>query len=182
MIFARESLVLGAAVMVPVLWYVFRRERFGKFWSISLHASAHSDSTKAFGTGLLAASVLLAVYFQSWLIPKYDYGWPIRLALWAAVVCLVCLALVPHYEGRWQGRVHAFTSWVMVVLMSLTLLLQAVYSWYAAESLLALAGFIVQMTLLAVFYGVQGMYAKFALFQGMYISVYFLCIGVLGYI
>lgn len=181
MIFARESLLLGIAVMLPVLWYVFRRERFGSFWSISLHASAHRETTVVFGAGLLAASFLLAVYFQDWLTPKYSYGWPMRAVLWAAVGSLVLLALIPHYEGRWQGRVHVIISWAMVLLMPLGLLFHALATPGSFGSIIVISGIILQLCLLSIFYGVEGMHEKFASMQSLFIAIYFLCIVTLGY-
>ena len=181
MIFARESLVLGMAVMAPVLWYVFRRERLGKFWSISLHASAHRDTTLVFGAGLLTAAAFLAIYFQQWLIPHYDYGWLMRLILGASITCFVLLALVPHYEGKWQGKVHVVVSWAMVLFMPLTLLFHVLQS-NSEGKIIALTGIALQMTLLGIFYGVKGMHEKFAALQTAFIAVYFLCMGILGYI
>ena len=180
--FARESLVLVAAVMAPVLWYVFRRERFGKFWSISLHASAHRDTTVVFGGGLLVATGFLAVYYQQWLIPKYSYSWPMSTVLWISVGCLALLALIPHYEGRWQGRVHVNISWAMVLLMPLTLLSHVLYASVGGGKTVALLGIALQLGLLAVFYGVKGMHDKFAAFQSAFIFVQVLSLGVLGYI
>ncbi len=181
MIFVRESLVLGVAVMVPVLWYVFRRERFGSHWSISLHAAVHRDTTLVFGAGLLAATVLLAVFYEGWLIPKYGYGWATQMALRASLVCFAGLALVPHYEGKWQGMVHTYLSWAMVVLMPLTLLLQTYETWGSWASLVSAGAIGMLGMLLAVFYGKKGMYEKFALLQGLYIAVYFTALAVMGY-
>lgn len=155
MIFARESLVLGAVMMVPALIYVFRREQFGKFWSISLHASAHRETTIAFGAGLLAASAFLAAYFQQWLAPKYDYGLFMQALLWVMTGCFIVLALVPHHEGRWQGSVHVLTSWVMVLCMPLMLLLHALHTFPAANGIAVLIGIALQLMLLGIFYGVK---------------------------
>ena len=181
MVFARESLVLGAAVMVPVLAYVFRRERFGKFWSISLHASAHRDTTIVFGTGLFMMAVFLAIYFQEWFVPKYGYGSLRQVMLWAMVMCFALLAIIPHYDGKWQGRAHVHISWAMVVLMPVMLLLHGVHAWGSRGSIVAFSGVFLQGVLLAVFYGVKGMYERFALMQSLFIAAYFLCVGILGY-
>ncbi|QQS19047.1 hypothetical protein IPL68_03310 [Candidatus Saccharibacteria bacterium] len=172
---------MAVVVMAPALWYVFRRERFGKFWSISQHAAAHRDTTVALGAGMLAAAAFLAIYFQQYLIPKYDYGWPMRVALWTSIACCVLLALVPHYDSRWQGRVHVFISWVMVVLMPSVLLLHSLHTFGNVSSLVAAMGICLQLSLLGIFYGVKGMYEKFALLQSIFIMVYLLSLGIIGY-
>lgn len=181
-ILPRENLLLGAVVMAPALGYVFRRVPFGKHWSISLHASARRDTTFVFGGAMLIATALLAVYFEGWLIPKYDYGVALRYALRAAITCLALLAAIPHYEGKWQGRVHVAVSWTMVVLMPVILLLHALENWGTMGGYLALLAIAIQATLLGIFWGINGMYERFALLQSIFIAVFFAAIAILGYL
>lgn len=181
-ILPRENLLLGAVVMAPALGYVFRRVPFGKHWSISLHASARRDTTFVFGGAMLIATALLAVYFEGWLIPKYDYGVALRYALRAAITCLALLAAIPHYEGKWQGRVHVVISWAMVVIMPVILLLLALENWGTMGGYLAMLAIAVQAMLLGIFWGINGMYERFALLQSIFIAVFFAAIAILGYL
>ncbi len=172
----------GGLVAAVGLLYVFRRVPFGTYWSVSLHASARRDTTFVFGGAMLIATALLAVYFEGWLIPKYDYGVALRYGLRAAIACLALLALSPHYEGKWQGRVHVAVSWTMVVLMPVILLLLALENWGTTGGYLALLAIAVQATLLGIFWGIRGMYERFALLQSISIAVFFAVIAVLGYL
>ena len=178
----REGLLLGTGVMAPALGYVFSRERCGKYWSISLHASAHRSTVWVFGAALLAAAALLAVYFEGWLIPKYDYGVALRYALRAAITCLALLAAIPHYEGKWQGRVHVAISWAMVVIMPVILLLHALENLGTMGGYLVLLAIAIQATLFGIFWGIKGMHERFALLQSIFIAVFFAAIAVLGYL
>jgi len=182
MIWARECFLAGGLVAAVGLLYVFRRVPFGTYWSVSLHASARRDTTFVFGGAMLIATALLAVYFEGWLIPKYDYGVALRYGLRAAIACLALLALSPHYEGKWQGRVHVAVSWTMVVLMPVILLLLALENWGTMGGYLALLAIAVQATLLGIFWGIRGMYERFALLQSISIAVFFAVIAVLGYL
>ena len=168
--------------MVLGLGYVFRREPFGKYWSISLHASAHRNTTYVFGVALLIATALWAVYFKEWLIPRYAYGLAMQAALGLAVLCLGLLAVIPHYEEKWQGKVHVFVSWVMVGLMPVILLLHALDNWGSVGGYVAALSIASDGVFLGIFWGVKGMHERFALLQSLYIGIFFLCLGVFGYV
>lgn len=182
MIFERECFWAGALVIALGLGYVFRREPFGKHWSISLHASAHRGTTYVFGAALLIATALWAVYFKEWLIPRYAYGLAMQVALGMALVCLGLLAVIPHYEQKWQGRVHVLASWVMVGLMPVILLLHALDNWGSVGGYVAALSIVADGVLLGIFWGVKGMHERFALLQSLYIGIFFLCLGVFGYV
>lgn len=172
----------GGLVAAVGLLYVFRRVPFGTYWSVSLHASARRDTTFVFGGAMLIATALLAVYFEGWLIPKYDYGVALRYALRAAITCLALLAAIPHYEGKWQGRVHVAISWAMVVIMPVILLLHALENLGTMGGYLALLGVAIQVTLLGIFLGIKGMHERFALLQSIFIAVFFSTVALLGYL
>ncbi len=182
MIWERECFLGGVLVAEVGLLYVFRRVPFGTYWSVSLHASARRDTTFVFGGAMLIATALLAVYFEGWLIPKYSYGIALRYALRAAITCLALLAAIPHYEGKWQGRVHVAVSWAMVVIMPVILLLHVLENLGTMGSYLALLAIAIQATLLGIFWGIKGMHERFALLQSIFIAVFFAAIAVLGYL
>ena len=77
---------------------------------------------------------------------------------------------------------HVLASWVMVGLMPVILLLHALDNWGSVGGYVAALSIASDGVLLGIFWGVKGMHERFALLQSLYIGIFFLCLGVFGYV
>ena len=102
------------------LWAVRLGGRI-KHLSISLHVAQTMRMQVVFGSTLTLATILMAITFFAWLLPKYDVGILSYLMFALVILCLGTIAFVPHVINTWREPVHNIGAWGFVYVIIVTM-------------------------------------------------------------
>ncbi len=144
-----------------------------KHRSISLHVAETRRTQVVFGSILAIATILMAMTFFRWLLPKYDAG-IVSYAMFTLVIfCLGTIALIPHVINTWREPVHNLGAWGFVHVIIVTMVMML---WWPLSSLawwIGLGLTTVNAILLLLAFTQKQLRQWFLYFQMAYLGVFF---------